>query len=113
MSISYRRRKIMKDMFSVRQVPIFDKSKIKRGYFITYCFLEVGDEGGYDEEGFYRNGIISYVEEDYISIITEDGNKKRIDAKQVEGTPGYVYGPNGIRIKGIQKNAIFFSDIAD
>jgi hypothetical protein len=95
----------MEGIFSVRQLPIFDKSKIKRGSFITFCFLEVGDEGGYDEEGYHRNGIISYVEEDYITIINEDGNKKRIDARQVEGTPGYVYGPNGIRIKGIARYA--------
>ncbi|QIW88747.1 hypothetical protein P59_150 [Bacillus phage P59] len=93
------------NIFTVKQVPIFDKNKITRGSFITYCILEVGDEGDYREEGYYRNGVISYVDHNYITVINEDGNKKCIEAKSVEGTPGYVYGPNGIRIKGITRYA--------
>jgi hypothetical protein len=101
----------MKDMFGVRQVPIFDKSKITANSFITYCYMECGDEGNYDEEGWYHNGIITYVDEDYITIIHAEGNKTRIDAKQVEGTPGYEPSNRGVRIKGVQNNAIFFSNI--
>jgi hypothetical protein len=96
----------MKDMFGVRQVPIFDKEKIKVQSFITYCYVEVGDEGNYDEEGWYRNGIIVYVDEDYITILNAEGNKTRINAAQVEGTPGYEPEHGGVRIKGILPTAI-------
>jgi hypothetical protein len=93
-------------MFKVREVAIFDTAAIQRDDFITYCVLQCGDEGDYQEEGHFRNAIVSYVEEDYISVINSDGVKKQINAKQVEGTPGYIYGPNGIRIKGIARSVI-------
>jgi hypothetical protein len=91
-------------MFAEKKVLIFDKEKIEIGEFITMIRMVYDDNGVLEEDNYLINGIITYVEEDYISYMNAYGNKYRIDVTDVWRGPDVVYRHAPYKILGMRKH---------
>jgi hypothetical protein len=93
-------------MFTVKKIMVFDRSKVKRGNFITIAFMNRGDEGEWEESDYTVNGIIHSVEDNSIVFIDVEGGTRRLNIDNIykEGFDRYPQKP--IKILGIRSMVI-------
>lgn len=92
-------------MILTKQVQVLDKSKFKVGHFITYCYMQKVDFGVRVQEGCKINGIISYVDDKYFSVVIETGDKKRIDIEQLIDIENLYSKETKVKVLGIREYA--------
>lgn len=94
----------MRNLFSTKQVLVFDPTVFTKGAFFTYSIMSTGDDGQLEDNSLYvYNGIIREVEENYFTFIHEDGATKKLTIEQVYKGDDQRTAPQMVKILGVRR----------